>query len=1276
MNKTFPTHLISKALAFIGASFFLGSSAIAAISIDQQPIFATKPVPANVALVGSFEYPTMVTRAYNKGTTEDDAGENTYSESSRYIGYFDNKKCYEYHHDDAEKNRYFYPVNKSGPKCSEDRQWSGNFLNWATMQTIDIFRHVLTGGHRSIDSKTETILEKGIQTGQGTNNNFPLARIRIFNKDVINNATPAGGVWTKFSSRIGQNGVLFGNKMRFSDIGRLQDWALTEKDVVIYKGQQITGLFEGAKTFELSVRVKVCVDGLLEENCQKQPEGNYKPVGLIQKHAEQEGIPRMRFSAFGYLNDPNDAPKPGILSGLLGTLTGGLIGTIPSGAKVNRVGGVMHARMKYVGPQQANEHNIAITNEQPEWDSYGRFIDNPDVADAAATPTDVKFSGVINYINRSGLIVPGTQFKQYDNVSELYYTAYRYLKGLDNITAYSNLDLPKNSKVDKKQLVGGLPVISDWKQSTHDPIQFTCQKNFILGIGDSNTHYDRSIKTNDDSIYTDDRFGKLRTSMHTRETADKHGINFTDGYKKANENSDYIAVLAYDANTTDLRPTMPGKQTVQTHWIDILEQEGWSLITDNTLKKRSTNPYWMAAKYGGFKVPENFNPLESTTSTSALQDELWRNFGGNLPTGDKQPKNFYPVNDPKEIVSSLNRVFQNIQLDQYGADASIAINSAQKDEDLAAYQARYVSGTWSGNLYAYGIDLETKAPTDIALWDAESKLPAWDQRKVYTNTGSLQPFSSAGASFSKLNQDQVNYLLGDRSKEGSENFRSRSSILGDIINSQPVYVGKPRIDAFSTRTFTGKDTYLEWANTIDRSAVVYVGGNDGMLHGFDAEEGHEVFAFIPKTVIDNDLYKLTRQDYLHRYSVDGKLTVADVYIGSQWRTVLVGSLGAGGVASDRTTTNNAVYALDITDPNNVSLLWEKNSQDISGLGISLGKPVIVQDEKYNWKVVLGNGPNSPADTASLISIDLLTGSSNSSQISTTPLNGLSSIRAWDSNGSGLTDTLYAGDLQGGVWKITNLTQTTPTATQLFSAKDSDGAAQPITTAPLVAVSPYDRTTWLFFGTGQYLSTGDAVNDQLQTWYGIKDNGQAKPNRNKLKERKILTENTTTVNNSSTILRILDSGTLAEMVDKQGWYIDLYRVVDGDYKQFGERMVSDNQFQGRALIGTTRVPNSNDPCAPFGAGMIMAINPFTGARLDSSFFDINRDGAVTATDMITFDGQQVPVSGISTKTGASAPTFLGNSMIISEAENPSTSEVDTDRSILIQPSWRELINPEN
>ena len=136
-------------------------------------------------------------------------------------------------------------------------------------------------------------------------------------------------------------------------------------------------------------------------------------------------------------------------------------------------------------------------------------------------------------------------------------------------------------------------------------------------------------------------------------------------------------------------------------------------------------------------------------------------------------------------------------------------------------------------------------------------------------------------------------------------------MLGDLVGSRPVYVRDPRRSYGDPIT----PSYFDFKNLhAKRQPVVYIGGNDGMLHAFNATTGDEMWAFVPRTVLPR-LYKLAETAYgsSHEFYVDGSPTVGDALISGQWRTILVGGFGAGG---------RGFYALDITDPASPAPLWE------------------------------------------------------------------------------------------------------------------------------------------------------------------------------------------------------------------------------------------------------------------------------------------------------------------------------------------------------------------
>ena len=1177
----------------------------AQIEISQTPLVASGGAPDNLLLLPSIEYPTMNSVA-NLGS---------YSSNSEYGGYFDPDKCYGYQYDSDETKRYFYPLAfTTNHTCPVGQlQWSGNFLNWATTQTIDPFRSAMTGGYRVKDTTTETWLEKARHDGQGGTGLYP--NPPLSSSTTMSKATP----FSKTSLAIRIQGL--GNKMRFSFNGTSVDSTTSLADY------NPSVALSDTKVYELSVRVKVCVPNLLEQNC-KQYGSNYKPEGVLQEYSG-----RLRYGVIAYLNDSN----------------------------VLRDGAVLRASQKSIGPYQANINNdVKITNPLKEWDAItGVLYTNPSPTDASATSTQfgitIQNSGVINAINKMGQLTT-QNYKSYDPVSELYYSGLRYLRNKGNVSAYSSMSGATTTT--KFNYADGFPVVTNWT----DPFQAYCQANAILGIGDIYSHRDKNLPGNTNSSYRTDE-----PSMPSEVSADNinvltltNQIGRLEGLGdigSKNEfsgryNSAHIAGLAWYANTRDIRPDLPHKQTISTYWVDVLESQ--------SLEGIARNQYVLAAKYGGFKVPEDFNP---DTWTGALPTSWWNMNGETLtPFGSrgsgqpsfKRPDNYYVAGEARQMAQNLKKAFASIVARVNGSGAGLASNSTKLVTGSRIYQSMFYNKSWHGDVKAFDIDAQTGAMAMEATWSAIAKLPAWGSRKIYTGSLAFNWANLNSTQKAALGTESVlNYLRGDSSNEqrNGGTFRDRFfTPLGDIVQSQPVLVGRPNAATYTGKSFNGAGSYASFANAqATRTPVVYVGANDGMLHGFDANTGVELYAFMPDSVIQNNIKLLTDPYYSHRYFLDGELTVADVYINSAWKTVLVGTLGRAG---------KGIFALDITDPNNVKFLWEKNGTTVSALGNNLGKPVIAQTSNGVWQVIVGNGPNSTAGNAQFIMINLQSGTVTTVDTGGSSDNGLSAVAAWSSYGNGITDLLFAGDLQGNMWR---LPVGASSATKLFVAKDTQGNTQPISVAPLLGTDPDTGKLWLFFGTGRYLSNDDMSNNAAQTWYGLKD-ATSSINRNELVKRSILVER----DDDTYAVRVTEVGTTADLSNKAGWYIDL--------PTSGERMVVSNIFQQDALIGTVRIPNISDMCQPTGRGFIMAINPFAGARLDRTFFDLNGDGEFDEQDQITINGVNSIVSGIGFDSSPNSPIFIGNVMYVVK-DNGLTNTVWTQGADANarRTAWREVVN---
>ena len=381
-----------------------------------------------------------------------------------------------------------------------------------------------------------------------------------------------------------------------------------------------------------------------------------------------------------------------------------------------------------------------------------------------------------------------------------------------------------------------------------------------------------------------------------------------------------------------------------------------------------------------------------------------------------------------------------------------------------------------------------------------------------------------------------------------------------------------------------------------------MGTNGGTLEAIDAETGVEAFAYVPEGVYDN-LALLTDPSYAHHYYVDGAPTVSDAYLGGAWKTVLVGGLGGGG---------KTIYALNITDPASFSasnVMWEFTDSD---MGYSYSKPQIAILESGQWVAIFGNGYNSTGGGSYLYVVDLATGALIDKITAMDgpgdDNNGLSSPVLYDADGNGKIDTVYAGDLQGYLWKFD---LSTATATEIYRACRDDngngtycetGEQQPITSQPQVTNCAL-AGTMVVFGTGRYLTSSDVADANVQTFYGVRDDGSTITDQTELQQQTVDVQTNAYGNDVRSV-----TNNSVDWATQKGWYVNL---PDSP----GERVVSAPLIKHERAIFVTTVP-STDACTPGGDSWLMELDVCSGGAPPSSVFDLNGDETFDSSDEVS------------------------------------------------------------
>lgn len=728
----------------------------------------------------------------------------------------------------------------------------------------------------------------------------------------------------------------------------------------------------------------------------------------------------------------------------------------------------------------------------------------------------------------------------------------------------------------------------------------------------------------------------------------------------------------------------------------------------------------LVAGSDGWPTPsltESSNWGNPFTDKAAQIDDLWH-------AAFNSKGSFIQAQNPTALESAFNAFLANIAVRNASA-TSVAQNSSVLNTESQVYQAVFSSENWQGDLLAYPISLQGVLSTTPAWnancvltggacsmptgtnagispdnrviltrnWNGENRGIAFRWPSNYSSykvSGVLPtnmanflnnaPFPANTSDSSQISVNQaygnalLRYLRGDRTNEIQNNgqylFRNRETLLGDIVNSSPLYVGAPNRIYLDTFEASAYSTFKSTNAT--RKPIIYVGANDGMLHGFDASNGREVLAYIPgDRQIYNRLSSLSQTNYPHYFFVDGSPQESDVYFNSAWHTILVGTLNNGG---------QSIYALNITNPSNFTetnansiYLWEFSDKDDPDMGYVQGQVTIgkVKSALGNrWAVIFGNGYNnsqsdgyaSTTGKAALYVIFIDAGiggtwTANTSYIkipvgtgSVTTPNALSQPYAVDVDGDFIIDYVYAGDLQGNVWKF-DLRNGTPTnwaanTTKLFQAYQTTAGDQSITAPVIVGPGPTGiaNGVMVYFGTGKFIEPSDnsAINQTTQSFYGIWDklNG-ATVLKTSLVGQEILAE--LQPPESTSTFRVVTNNAVNYGTPNQklGWFLNL--IVQGSSTNKGERQISKPLLRNGNVVFTTLLP-SLDVCEFGGQSWLMEISALTGGTPKFTPFDINNDGVFTSEDslqiLVNNVSHRVFVSGVKSTVGiTSTPSIF-------------------------------------
>jgi len=619
-----------------------------------------------------------------------------------------------------------------------------------------------------------------------------------------------------------------------------------------------------------------------------------------------------------------------------------------------------------------------------------------------------------------------------------------------------------------------------------------------------------------------------------------------------------------------------------------------------------------AAKFGGTDNPlasnsgnlAGYNPslVTSCQDSTELSHDLGEGTHYYADSNDpgETPLSGYAflAEDASQLGDALTAILKYIQERSYSFTAPTIPLVRIVDKDVG-YVSSFIPGDtpyWRGNLKAYTLNSDGTFPVDSdgnplnasLIWDAVEKLKTTSasSRRIYTyvnNTMTEFTYSNltntdlgfpSDSLYDPERQKIIDHIRGIDAYDINQNLNyteERNWKLGDIFHSNAVIVGSPNRN-FEDAGFSGSGGFYD--TNKNRTKMILVGANDGMLHAFNAGTGVEEWAFIPPSVLKT----LQLMPSAHTYYVDASPKVSDIWIYSnttdttksadEWRTILICGLRKGG---------KQYFALDITDTLNPVFLWEfprsNDAATLAKVGQSWSDPAIGKvkveqgGELYErWVAFIGGGldPNENKTVKAGIGraffvVDIKTGeiiweysSDPSVNYPTTDQRSFmtysfpSAPTPVDTDGNGYVDRVYIGDLGGQMWAFNvSFNAANKTSNSLWSAyrltmpPASNAEKHPVFYQPAVAFDDY-RNPWVYYGTGDRENPLDTTNPP-EFFYAVKDDGiGVYPRRENQELQEISSVNTFTPD-----------------LTKKGWYLILEHGAQTVEKVLARPVVFDN-----------------------------------------------------------------------------------------------------------------------